>query len=153
MFSKYFADRDFRVIGYDLSQRMIELARKKVPHAHFFQMDMRKLDTASEAFDGLLCLYSFFLLDLRDAQQALAEFRRVLKKNGVMMINFQEGTGARFIPEPTHATQRTYYMQFYRIAEAQRLLEKARFTVLRCDIRDPVSNEMPHRKIFFTVRK
>ena len=56
---KIFADKNFEVIGVDLSKKMIEVARKKVKNAKFHVMNIRKLDFNHNSFDGIWASASF----------------------------------------------------------------------------------------------
>ena len=51
------ADR-FEVVGVDISERQLQLARAAVPEASFIQADFTELDFPAEAFDAVTALYS-----------------------------------------------------------------------------------------------
>ena len=76
-----------RVVGLDVTLRMIELANAKtstIGHAPFFMVgDMVALPFASGAFDVATAGYG--LRNVPDLRQAIAEIHRVLKSGGVML--------------------------------------------------------------------
>lgn len=55
---KYFADRGFVVTGLDFSKKQIELAKRNVPNATFFQRDMQDLKESEYTVDTVVCLYA-----------------------------------------------------------------------------------------------
>jgi len=66
------------VIGVDLAEGMIELARATgIPHAHFQVMDIEKLDFLDASFDAAACGHG--LQFAPNLPRALAETRRVLR--------------------------------------------------------------------------
>jgi len=66
------------VIGVDLAEGMIELARATgIPHAHFQVMDIEKLDFPDASFDAAACGHG--LQFAPNLSRALAEARRVLR--------------------------------------------------------------------------
>ena len=78
-----------RVIGIDLSDRMVQETRVAIRHlgltqAQANQMDAERLEFADASFDFVLCGFSLqFFPHLEDT---LSEFRRVLKPTGRVVI-------------------------------------------------------------------
>lgn len=73
------------VLGIDLSERMIEVARsrakeRKLDNARFEIMDAEKLDLPDASFDAVTC--RFGLQIVTDPDRAIAEVHRVLKPGG-----------------------------------------------------------------------
>ncbi len=78
-----------RVVGVDISERMVEAARRGaeahlLPHATFVRMDAERLDLPGNAFDVALC--SLGLMYLPDPLRALREMRRVLRPGGRAVV-------------------------------------------------------------------
>ena len=77
------AGRGARVVGLDLTRRMIELARAKRARAHgaaFLVGDMMALPFADAQFD--LVTTGYGLRNVPDIEVAMAEIRRVLRPGG-----------------------------------------------------------------------
>lgn len=86
-----------KVIGVDLSERMIGLARKRaaeqgVGNVDFLPMDAERLDFPDESFDTALCALGLMLFPQPDV--ALSEMLRVLKANGTAGVSVF-GRGSR----------------------------------------------------------
>lgn len=85
-----------RVIGVDLSMRMMDVAMRKTdaPNVSFAQAPAERLPFADDLFDVVTCLEALEFMS--DAQQALAEMLRVLKPGGVLMTTRR--VTARWMP-------------------------------------------------------
>lgn len=86
--TKYLSER-FDVIGIDISEKQIELAKKNVPEAHFLRKDMTKLDFPKEFFDGILAYYSVIHVPREEHYNLFVNFFKMLKKNGVALLCLQ----------------------------------------------------------------
>ena len=74
-----------RVVGVDFAATMVaetakELALRGLTNVEVYQMDAEHLEFPAESFDYLLCGFAVFFFPQLD--QAMAEFRRVLKPHG-----------------------------------------------------------------------
>ena len=76
-----------RAFGIDLSQGMIEGARKRVqfPWVHLGQMDAEELRFPDATFDAVLCGFAAFFFPNR--MKAFSEFKRVLKTGGRLALS------------------------------------------------------------------
>ncbi|MDX8034453.1 class I SAM-dependent methyltransferase [Lentzea sp. BCCO 10_0856] len=80
------------VLGIDLSQQQIDLARVNVPGARFEKADMTALDLPDAEFDGIAAFYSILHVP-RDEQPALvAQIARWLKPGGLFLASLGTGT-------------------------------------------------------------
>ncbi len=69
-----------KVMGIDISEPMLDIAKQKVSDAVFINADCTNLPFEDESFD--LCTISFGLRNIPDKDRALSEIYRVLKKDG-----------------------------------------------------------------------
>ena len=73
-----------KVIGVDISEKLVELSQKNCPQADFFVMDIERMAFENAFFDVVV---SFFVVMYKeDLQAVLQEFRRVLKDDGMIII-------------------------------------------------------------------
>jgi cyclopropane fatty-acyl-phospholipid synthase-like methyltransferase len=56
----YLIKQGFAVNGIDISERMIELAKKNVPHGFYEVKDMSKLKEGEYCVDGIVSFYAIF---------------------------------------------------------------------------------------------
>jgi len=74
-----------RVVGTDLSGRMIDAARRMAPaNVSFQRMDAQKLDLRAASFDAVLC--SLGLMYVPDPAAAVSEMLRVLRPGGRLAL-------------------------------------------------------------------
>lgn len=94
-----YLSRQFNVTGFDLSDGMVDIARKKVPEAEFHVADMCEFDLGRQ-FDVVVNLYGSigFVENLHRMQDAVNASYRHLMAGGVFILTpwssketFQEG--------------------------------------------------------------
>lgn len=79
------------VHGVDLSQGMLKIAKNRVEQAGFNNFDLKQADARNLPFEDnqFDLIYNGYMLDLiplKDMQPILAEFRRVLKSSGRLVL-------------------------------------------------------------------
>jgi SAM-dependent methyltransferase len=85
--------------GVDLSPAMIEVARRDHPGLRFEVGSMTRLDLADDCLTGLLAWFSLIHVPDDEVPAVLAEFRRVLRPDGVVLLGFYAGDGSRLKTE------------------------------------------------------
>ncbi|NHJ84541.1 MAG: class I SAM-dependent methyltransferase, partial [Asgard group archaeon] len=85
-FTKYLSD-SFEVIGVDISETQIELAKKNVPKGQFYLKDMTQLDFPNDYFDGILAYYSIIHIPREEHEDLFKNLFRMLKPNGVALFS------------------------------------------------------------------
>src|SRR5713226_2354857 len=94
--ARYVALEDSRILGVDYVPQMIEHAlerRARLPSSiaerlEFQVGDIRKLDFADQAFDGVIATRAVINLGTRSEQaKALHEFARVLRPGGLLLLS------------------------------------------------------------------
>jgi ubiquinone/menaquinone biosynthesis C-methylase UbiE len=84
-------------VGIDLSQGMLAKAKDRLsglPNAHYSLQEGTafNLQAATGSFDLLVNNYMFDLISFEDMDRVLTEFKRVLKKDGkLLLVNMTEG--------------------------------------------------------------
>ena len=77
----------YRVVGVDLSDEMLRLARRRLPGVRLVRGDMRSFDLG-ERFDVVSCLFSAigYLRTEADLRRAMGVFARHLRPGGVLLV-------------------------------------------------------------------
>jgi SAM-dependent methyltransferase len=91
--------RGARVVGIDLSPRMIAIARRDHPDVEFREGDLLELPAAGAEFDALLALYSVIHLPPGDLAASFAEMRRVVRPGGEVLVSFHVGQEVQHVTE------------------------------------------------------
>ncbi|MFH1586264.1 MAG: class I SAM-dependent methyltransferase [Candidatus Diapherotrites archaeon] len=120
-----FMERGFDVDGIDYSTKAIKYDKEKYPEANFYEGDIRKMEFPDKSYDGVWACASIANLDKEDAHIALAEFRRILKDNGILFVSIKLGEGERKVPD--QAGERFY--SFYSPEEIEEFIEDSGFNV------------------------
>jgi len=127
--ARVFVDKGFQVLGTDLSERLLALARKKVSEATFEHMDATELHFENTVFDGVWASAVYLHLLPEDFLIALSESFRVLRQGGVIRFSVKKGDG--LIEEEDkrliHA-KRLFYL--YQRKQVEEMTEKAGFEIL-----------------------
>ena len=85
--ARFLTERGIKVTGIDLSEKMLNLARKNVPSADFVKMDMNELKFNENTFDGIISVYALFHVPKENHFEIFKNAFKILKPGGVLMIN------------------------------------------------------------------
>ena len=91
--TKDFIAENYDVTSIDLSEGLLEEAKRRVPNGNFIKMNFSDLIFPDKSFDGLWCAAAFLHIPKSDAENVLANFKRVLNKNGVLFMSVKSGEG------------------------------------------------------------
>lgn len=90
--ARYLQAQGVDVSGYDLSAKMVDLARQLNPGIEFYQGDMTALEVANESWAGIAAFYSIIHIAPELMSRTLRQLWRVLRPNGLLLISFHIGT-------------------------------------------------------------
>jgi ubiquinone/menaquinone biosynthesis C-methylase UbiE len=89
----------FDVVGVDISERQLELARAAVPRPAFVQADFARLEFPAHAFDAVTALYSLVHVPREEQPELLGGIRRWLKPGGLFLASMSHVGGEDRIEE------------------------------------------------------
>jgi SAM-dependent methyltransferase len=127
--SAYFSEHGFKVIGVDLSEKLLELARIAVPGAKFYSADMRHLSFEKGMFDGIWACASILHIKHKDIPNVLTGFFTILKPGGILYVHVKKGEGEEYIDEPSIPGKKRFYSLFSK-EKLKKYCENAGFTIL-----------------------
>jgi ubiquinone/menaquinone biosynthesis C-methylase UbiE len=87
--SAYLASLGHKVIGVDASPEMLEVARAKIPTGDFREGELHDLPVADDSVDVVVCAIAGS--DLAELTPVLAEFARVLRPGGHLVLSDSRG--------------------------------------------------------------
>jgi len=126
----YMTSKGFDVIGIDLSEKMLDIAKKKNPNTNFEKADIRKLNFKLNTFDGILASFSLIHIPKKDVNKTVDSFYKLLKPNGIIYIGIQEGkTQELSITEPLKPDEKIF-LNIISANEIKETLDKIGFIVL-----------------------
>jgi SAM-dependent methyltransferase len=152
--TKYIYSKGIEVIGMDLSEEMIKIAKANHPQIEFKVEDIRTLTYPENTFNGIWAGHCLFHLSREDFILSLDKFSEMLKKDGVFGFVMNEGEGYIELPEPLDDNL-AIPLTLYSVNELTELLEKAGFKVEEIIKKEPIINSevRPYQKIFFIATK
>ncbi len=89
--ARYLFDRGVNVFGLDLSAGMLNEAKRLNPNIDFIQGSMLALGLGSDTLGGIAAFYSIIHVGREHVVASLSEMRRVLKRNGSLLLAFHLG--------------------------------------------------------------
>ncbi len=136
----YLHEQGSDIEGIDLTPEFVESAQARFPEVKFQTGSFESLPFEAGSFGGVLSWYSLIHVDPGDVPKILAEFSRVLKSEGLLLLGFFEG---QHLEAFDHAVAQAY---FWPIAEMESCLNSVGFDVVRSDSRHDLPNR-PHAEI------
>lgn len=97
--ARFFHDRDFSVVGVDLSAGMLKEARKFHPGVRFVKANMKKLPFKTGELAAIVGFYSLCHIPRWEIPEVLAELKRALRPSGLLLLAFHLGRGTYFRTE------------------------------------------------------
>ncbi|MGW5875608.1 class I SAM-dependent DNA methyltransferase [Nocardiopsis terrae] len=79
-----------RVTGFEISERMLELARRNVPEAEFRRADILDLDPVERSYDAIVAFFSLLCLPKERIPEALGRVRASLLPGGLLCLSMVE---------------------------------------------------------------
>ena len=149
---KYLHNKGHRIVGIDISQKCIEKASSYNPDMAFKLMDMMHTDFQNDSFDALLSFYSIVYTPKEYMNMIFAEFRRILKKDGKLMIAVKKGTSEGIIDDEWYEGNKVYFSYFSE-EELKKYLQSQNFRIEYFHTRQPYNSEIQVDRIYAIVTK
>ena len=96
---RYLFEKGIKVVGVDISEKCVELARLNNPEMKFECADIGSMPFDDNSFDGLISYYSIINTPKIYVNKIFAEFHRVLKPEGYLLIAVKAGTAEGYIDD------------------------------------------------------
>jgi len=109
---KYLAEKGHKVVGIDISQKCINFAVSTHPEIEFKVMDIMKTDFKDETFDAIISFYSIIYTPKEHINKIFAEFNRILKKGGKLLVVVKKGTEEGIIDDEWYEGNKVYFTHF-----------------------------------------
>lgn len=88
-YARLLVESGFKVLGVDISPKMVEIAHENVPQAKFQVMSMTELNF-EDVFNGVLSSFSMLLLDPPLFRDVARRIVRSLRKGGMFLLVLNE---------------------------------------------------------------
>lgn len=144
---KYLANKGHKIIGIDISQKCIDIASSYNPDLVFKTMDMMHTDFEDSFFDGIISFYSIINTPKEYINRIFAEFNRILKRDGKLLIVIKRGIDEGFIDDDWYEGNRVYYTYFLE-SEIKDYFATNNFKLDFLDTRKPYEFEFNVERIY-----
>jgi len=132
--SKYFSDHGFRVVGIDISDGLLDIARREVSEAEFRELSMTDLDAMIETFDGVFAQASLLHIPKKDAGEVVKKMAKRLVPGGLLYIAVKEVRADK--PEEGVLKENDYgydyerFFSFFTMAELEQYIQDVGLQVI-----------------------
>ncbi len=124
-------DNGFQVTGIDISQKMIDIAKHRIPEAEFIVGDMTALEFDNETFDGIVSTYAVFHIPRTRHFSLILNFRRILKEGGALLFSIGSKTpGTDGVWEWDEFQSVPMYWSYHEPPKTVELLKSANFQIV-----------------------
>lgn len=149
---RYLADKGLTVIGIDISDRCVEMARAVNPGLRFVRQDIANLGFEDGAFDGVVAYYSIIHTPKAAVGRFFREFHRVLKPDGSLLVAVKAGSSEGYVREIIGVRTEIYFSLFDE-DEIRGYFGEAGFAAELLERRNPYDSEIKNGRIFAIGRK
>lgn len=149
---RYLFDQGINVVGVDISERCVDLARRNNPGMRFECGDLARLPFEGESLDGVLSYYSIIHTPKTHVGTLFSEFARVLKKGGSLLVAVKAGTGEGYLTDLLGIKTEVYFSLFTE-EEVTRYFGQTGFVLESIEKRNPYGFEINNERIFAVGRK
>ncbi len=144
----YFTANGSSVTGVDFSEKLLEIARLRVPQAIFHKQDFRSLHFSKQSFDGIWACASLLHLKRDEVPAVLGSFFQLLKPGGVLFIMVKEGSGEADVTEELSSHLSRHFTYFQK-KELKNILKDAGFEVEEVYTYNEKDRRLDHRDLWW----
>lgn len=132
--SKYLASRGLRVTGIDISDKLLDIARREVPEGEFREFSMIELDAMPETFDGVFAQASLLHIPKKNAGDVVKKMVGRLVSDGLLYIAVKETREGEPDEEVKKENDYGYeyerFFSYFTMDELEQYLTNARLKVI-----------------------
>lgn len=131
----YLTEEGFDVIGIDLSEPLLEEAKIRTNLDKFKKMDFLNLEFPEESFDGIWCMAGISSIPKDKIPDAIKQFHKVLKKQGILYIDIREGHGQEIVKKQKYENAPFLHCHLTK-QELENLVKELGFHIISSEVSD-----------------
>lgn len=98
--SRYLSSLGLEVTSFDLSQRMLNIAKSLDPGGVYQKLDLRNLPSLKCKYDGIYASGCLYHLTRTELTACLKDIHHLLNPGGILYLNLKQGSGEGFRSQP-----------------------------------------------------
>jgi SAM-dependent methyltransferase len=150
--ARYLHEQGVSMFGIDLSEQMIEVARRLNPGIDFRAGDMTRLDLPDSSLAGVVAFYSIVHFTPAELGGVMLEMRRVLAPGGLALISFHIGDEVVHVEDLFGASVNLDF-RFHLPRNVIEALQDAKLQIREHVEREPYDGaEYPSRRCYLLAR-
>ena len=149
---RYLFEKGLKVIGLDISEKCVELARLYNPDMKFECADIASMPFDNNSFDGVISYYSVINTPKIYVNGLFTEFHRVLKPDGYLLVAAKVGKAEGYIDDLLGIKTKIYNTLFTK-DEIVNYFKGSGFQIEFIDTRNPYDFEISNERIFAIGKK
>jgi len=124
--SKFLAEKGLKVVGIDLSEKLIDIAKEAAPSCCFYVMDMQKIKF-QEKFDGIFAQACLLHVPKKEAAETVKQWSNILKPGGYFYIAVKENKKVEeeIVEEEDYGYHYERFFSYYTKEEVEKYLKRA----------------------------
>ncbi|MDO8569518.1 MAG: class I SAM-dependent methyltransferase [bacterium] len=138
--SEYLVVHGLKVTGIDISDKLLEIAKREVPEGEFKVLSMTDLDSMTETFDGVFAQASLLHIPKKEAGDVVQKMARRLVSGGLLYIAVKEMREGK--PEEGIEKENDYgydyerFFSYFSMDELKQYLSEAGLQIVK-ELRNP----------------
>lgn len=149
---QYLFDKGIKVVGVDISEKCVELARLYNPDMKFECADIGSMPFDNNSCEGLISYYSIINTPKIYISRIFTEFSRVLKTDGYLLVAVKAGTSEGYIDDLL-GIKTKIYSTLFNLDEITGYFKESGFIIEFIDKRNPYDFEISNERIFAIGKK
>ncbi len=130
---KYFVDRGFKGIGIDISNKMLNLAKKYVPNGKFYKKEFTNINFKPNSIDSVISFFALNHIPKTEFKKTMRICRKILKKDGLLLLGMVKGKSEGLF-EGFYGKKMELYGSAYTKKEITQILRLSGFNILKTGI-------------------
>ena len=131
--SKYLLGKGLKVVGIDFSEKMIEIAKREVPDARFYVMDIKDLSGLQETFDGILAQAVLLHIPKKEVTSVISGLKAKLNDGGYLYVAVKEkrpeGKEEEVLAEDDYGYRYERFFSYFTLSEVREYLATAKMQI------------------------
>lgn len=130
---KYFVDKGFQGIGVDVSDKMLDLAKKHVPKGKYLKKDFTKLDLKSNSIDAVISFFALNHIPKDQFKIVINLCKQFLRNGGYLLLGMVKGNEEGYF-KGFYGKKMTLYGAAYLEKEIVDILGSMGFEILNKEV-------------------